>query len=677
MKHLLTAALLSLLGCRLAWAAASPEGVPPGFDPQKHMRVAEVKDGMTGYGLSVFRGTKIERFEVEVISVLKNFNPKHDVVLVRFKGANLEHTGGIQGMSGSPVYLTDEQGRSRMIGAFAYGWQLMKDPIGGVQPIEYMLGMPVPENMPPSADPNAAVPSAPPPFRAASTPRLRWSLLEAIPAPWSQEARTQGVLALLKNLKPTDYAGDANDSMRLRPLTTPLMTSGLPQTVLDMLEPALKAHGMAALQAGGISAEAGRAEAPAKLEPGSAIAVPIMIGDADMTAIGTVTEVVGNRVLAFGHAFFSEGDVSLPMGSGYIHSVIASIVSSFKLGSATQIKGTLHNDQLVGIAGKLGPAPTMIPIEVRCVYADGSFDQTYRYQAAQHPRFTPLMASTAASVAVSSRRELPQYHTLDYDLSLEFANGQTLRVQNRSVNSSVMELFLAIAQPIMMAAENPFERVGLKKMSGTIRVLREARQAEILSVSIPRLKYRPGDMLKAFVTYRPFRGAEAILPLEFELPRDLPDGKYDFAVTDSMQHLQDEQAARPFRFTAESAQDVFAVLRDFTGVRKDAIYLRLMRQPDGVAIGRTAMPRLPSSRRRVLMGAGLSNTTTFVSSTVKSVATDYVMSGQARFQITIDKDATAQTANRPGPGPEAPAGAEEAKPKPAEKAQTPKADHEG
>ena len=26
-----------------------------------------------------------------------------------------------------------------MIGAFAYGWPLMKDPVGGVQPIEYML----------------------------------------------------------------------------------------------------------------------------------------------------------------------------------------------------------------------------------------------------------------------------------------------------------------------------------------------------------------------------------------------------------------------------------------------------------------------------------------------------------------------------------------------------------
>src|SRR5213595_3182116 len=89
------------------------------FDPARHMRVAEVKPGMTGYGLSVFKGTKIERFDVEVVSVLKNFNPKYDVVLIRCKGQNLEHTGAVAGMSGSPIFLKDEQGRERMVGAFA------------------------------------------------------------------------------------------------------------------------------------------------------------------------------------------------------------------------------------------------------------------------------------------------------------------------------------------------------------------------------------------------------------------------------------------------------------------------------------------------------------------------------------------------------------------------------
>src|SRR5436190_1323476 len=122
--------------------ASSPSTAPALFDPARHMRVSEVRAGMKGYGLSVFKGTKIERFDVEVLSVLRNFNPKYDVVLITCKGQNLEHTGAIAGMSGSPVFLKDDQGRERMIGAFAYGWPLTKDPIAGVQPVEYMLAMP-------------------------------------------------------------------------------------------------------------------------------------------------------------------------------------------------------------------------------------------------------------------------------------------------------------------------------------------------------------------------------------------------------------------------------------------------------------------------------------------------------------------------------------------------------
>src|SRR5947208_11833118 len=98
------------------------------FDPAQHMRVSEVKPGMSGYGLSVFKGTKIERFDVEVVSVLKNFNPKHDIILIKCRGQDLEHTGAVAGMSGSPIFLKDDQGRQRMIGAFAYGFPFAKDP---------------------------------------------------------------------------------------------------------------------------------------------------------------------------------------------------------------------------------------------------------------------------------------------------------------------------------------------------------------------------------------------------------------------------------------------------------------------------------------------------------------------------------------------------------------------
>jgi hypothetical protein len=98
----------------------------------------------------------------------------------------------------------------------------------------------------------------------------------------------------------------------------------------------------------------------------------------------------------------------------------------------------------------------------------------------------------------------------------------------------------------------------------------------------------------------------------------------------------------------------------------------MIRQGDGVAIGRTAMPNLPSSRREVLIGAGRSNTTPFVNSTTKTVPVKYVMSGSAQFQITVDKDAKVELGGPPGakhdtpapPTPEKPTNPQKADEKP-------------
>ena len=96
--------------------------------------VREVRPGMTGYGLTVFKGTHPERFAVRVIGVLRNFLPQMDLILIDSDDPRLVHSGIAAGMSGSPIYLD-----GRLAGALAYGWHFGKDPVAGVTPIERML----------------------------------------------------------------------------------------------------------------------------------------------------------------------------------------------------------------------------------------------------------------------------------------------------------------------------------------------------------------------------------------------------------------------------------------------------------------------------------------------------------------------------------------------------------
>jgi hypothetical protein len=652
---------------RTTTAVALDASLPAGFDPVRHMRVAEVKEGMTGYGLSVFRGARPERFQVKVLSILRNFNPKYDVVLIDCHGANLEHTGSIAGMSGSPIYLKDEQGRERMIGAFAYGWPMMKDPVAGVQPIEYMLAIPTDR---PATQPSGEVkPKLVGSSAGQSKQRISWSIFDAMAKPVKANALT--AISVAGRL--------GEDPARLQPLATPLMTSGLPPKVLEQFNQLVGASGLVALQAGGVSGGNGAGDGPPpKLEPGAVLAVPLLTGDSEMTAIGTVTDVIstpgGDRVVGFGHSFNNEGPVALPMGTGRINAVIANLATSFKIGALADTTGTIVADQTVGVGGRIGSPPPMAPLDLKITYTDGSADEHYHFDVALHPKLTPMLAAAAVGAAISGTHDLPQFHTIDYDLNLEFSNGQALRLANTAVDVQVQDLLTELGLPIVAAGENPFEKVALAKMSGTVKVSPEAREARILSVALPRLKYQPGETAKLYLSYRPFRGGEAMMPVEFDLPRELPDGQYQFVITDWQQYLESEKLIRPFRFTAESGGEMFAALKDLMSIRHNAVYLQLLRKADGVAIGRTAMPHLPSSRRQVMMDAGLSNTTAFVSSTLKVIPTDLIMDGSANFTLTIDREAKVDTGQpKPAkhPGAAAPPRPDDVKPKPGAKPEPP------
>src|SRR6516162_7831283 len=102
----------------------------------KFMSVDEVRPGMKGYGKTVFQGTKIEQFDVELLGVLKNYAPKQDMILARLSGGPLAKTGVIAGMSGSPVYID-----GKLLGAVAFSFPFATEPIAGIQPIQQMLNL--------------------------------------------------------------------------------------------------------------------------------------------------------------------------------------------------------------------------------------------------------------------------------------------------------------------------------------------------------------------------------------------------------------------------------------------------------------------------------------------------------------------------------------------------------
>src|SRR4051812_20303548 len=100
------------------------------------MPLDEIKPGMTGVGRTVFEGSDLQEFKVNILGVLRNIQgPNRNLILARLEGGPLAKTGVAAGMSGSPVYVD-----GRLVGAVSYSiGSFPTEAIAGITPIGEMI----------------------------------------------------------------------------------------------------------------------------------------------------------------------------------------------------------------------------------------------------------------------------------------------------------------------------------------------------------------------------------------------------------------------------------------------------------------------------------------------------------------------------------------------------------
>src|SRR5205823_3317769 len=103
-------------------------------------------------------------------------------------------------------------------------------------------------------------------------------------------------------LAPASAGLNGQVATMLRPIATPMVMGGFGSDAADLLTGAFRDYGFMPMagDAGSPAADS-LAENMAPLKPGDPVGVNLVSGDFQMGATGTVTEVVGNKVYAFGH----------------------------------------------------------------------------------------------------------------------------------------------------------------------------------------------------------------------------------------------------------------------------------------------------------------------------------------------------------------------------------------
>lgn len=491
--------------------------------------VDEIKEGMKGYGLTVFKGTEPERFDVEVVGVLKNFRPSQELILIKTPHPRLNVTKNVRGMSGSPIYLD-----GRLAGAYAYSWAAFQvEPVAGVTPIAPMLSE-MRRPIPPGFWPLEQMAPLPTPGLAVTGDTARRASLDA-PNRYDGAPGEYDVMKHASQVKGRLAFGPSPDKA-LVPASTPLMLGGMSDRSTEFVRKVFGPLGLDPLQTGGGGAgNVQDPKAPMHYVNGGALGVAMVRGDVSFFGLGTVTQVDGTKLCGFGHPMMESGTTALPAAIGRVHWIFASDQHSSKIGESVRPLGALVQDRMSAVVvDETKTAPTF-PVNVEVQGVVGAPKTSWKTEVAEE-RFmgASLAAAVFGSVVEATTNER---RDVTWHLKSKFSvRGRgTIEVHDFGIAAGGMPDTGEFAQSRIVRAigdvlNNPWEHAHIERVDAVLAVdyARETlrlRGAEVLDPNVD-----PGGRARIRVHLFPQFGKEITKVLDVKMPEEFAGRDVDVEI---------------------------------------------------------------------------------------------------------------------------------------------------
>lgn len=560
--------------------------VPASVCAQPYMPVEDIQRGMVGVGKTVFYGTQIDTFQAEILGVLHNvFGPNSDMILARLSGGPLAETGVIAGMSGSPVYID-----GKLIGAVGYaiGPVFVNEPIAGITPIGDMVAL--------------------------------FDRPDTVMAYGNQADDTRAALDGLGTIKP---------------VAVPMVMSGfVPQAVAEFRDE-LMTYGFLPIQGGG-GTDTTLSESV--FEPGSPLGVQLIRGDMSVTGIGTLTHRVGTRVVGFGHEMLSLGTTELPMTAAYIHHILSSQMSSFKLGVATKPMGRIVQDRVPGIAGVIGKDANMMPMRIR-VTSPGS-DKQYRMEVLESRLLGPVLVRMAVTSSLIAAEKLSGEATVDGAVTLYVAGRTPVHIENVFTGLQGLGLaVLGLTQPLAQVMQNSFEPVSVDSVVFNLSIQEQTQAARIVGLRLSQDRFEPGDTLQVDVDLMPLLGKKQTVSLNLRIPKYASKGRAMLQIMNERSYRTQDAKRAPGLYEAQKLDDVIRLISQ--SGRNDILVAELISGEQTITVAGHDVGMLPESVLTALSHVRESDAVEPVRQMVLSHTqkqTDYVLVGSQSVLLNIGGD---------------------------------------
>ena len=599
---------ISIILFTVLWAGISLYAAEPEPDPTI-MKLSEIQPGMEGEGRTIFKGTKIETFKFKILGVIEKFVPDKNLIIVELDSPVLAESGIIAGMSGSPAYIN-----GRLIGAVAYGFPFSKRPIGGITPIEDIIK--VDEH---------------------NTPAYSIDISNV------QVSFDKENISHISDLLHKELARQVNYTPHamLSPIKLMGIQKGMTPAALSPLAPVFGMGGFGSA----VSASSGQTTGKdlqvnrdlLDISPADAAAVPLIRGDFEFSASGTVTHVKGNKVYLFGHPFFNLGTVDFPLHKAEVISVVPSYETSFKLAATKGMIGTVVQDRFSAIQAEMGKIPYMIPMSVTLENKERNF----KVEIVNHPLLTPVLSSIALTNIFIAEYKQFGYQSLQVKGKIFIENEKNVVIDDLFSGTFASDelggLLLAIN---FFLLNNKDKNIKIQKITFDISGSERPMNTTIENVILNKNAFYPGELIDISIHLKNDRGDTTVEKAQITAPNLKAGTEFHLLVADKAEMIRFDTKNIKTTYFPIKLNDL---IRAINNLRKNnRIYLKLVTLTKGVFIQGHEYSNLPDSLHNVL---GY-NTVSGDQSQIKySTITEYqlpvpaVVSGNKLFKLKIKERA--------------------------------------
>ncbi|WP_277300755.1 SpoIVB peptidase S55 domain-containing protein [Veillonella montpellierensis] len=428
------------------------------------MPVADVKTGMEGIAKTVLVGDTISTFNVKVLGIMKDKGPSGDLILAKFSGPVMDKTGGIAHGMSGSPVYIN----GKLVGAVAYGWGFADGTIGMITPIADMVKL--------------------------------WNI------PYEKEMAHQW------------------QDGQLIPMGTPLMAYGFDRDALDYMAKKLPQYHYDMYD----TAAANGDDVVKPLVPGGSVAALLVDGDLKLGAIGTVTYVDDDKVVAFGHPFLKHGSTNYFMHNSSIFTVVKSVESAFKLGSMGAEVGSVVEDRGSGIAGTVGRIHAGIPVRMVIRDLDTGKERTAYVKVIESSDMTPSLASTSLYTFLNKTLDRSGAGTATISYTITPRNTGIVPFTRKnmfysadSISIKSVDEFYNVIDVLM---NNRFINYDISDITIHVDVMEDKKTAKIVDATASPVIVSPGDTISVNVKLYPFRGTPFTKEVLYTVPKDQPLG---------------------------------------------------------------------------------------------------------------------------------------------------------